>query len=240
MNTQLTATDMDFVVSRISTPLRKLMQNHQVMIAGGFVRAVIAGEKPSDIDVFCQNRDTLDLVAIKLKDEYGPDAKKFHTGNAVTILAPPRIPVQFISRWLFPKLKDLVDSFDFTVCKAGVMWDQAAGAWTSCIDPSFYPDLAAKRLVYTSPERNEDAGGSILRVRKYLARGYNIQAESLAAVIARLVKGASEPGKPPLQLLDEQTISKVLCGLLREVDPLTIIDGVEAAHEDGHEQQDYA
>ena len=37
----------------------------------------------------------------------------------------------------------------------------------------FYPDLAARRLVYTAPVRDEEAGGSLLRVRKFIERKDN-------------------------------------------------------------------
>ena len=48
------------------------------------------------------------------------------------------------------------------------------GEYVGLCNIRFYPDLAARRLVYTSPLRNEDAGGSILRVLKFYQRGYRI------------------------------------------------------------------
>ena len=52
---------------------------------------------------------------------------------------------------------------------------------------TFYQDLAAKRLRYTRPARNEDAGGSLLRVLKYYQKGYRIPLESFAGVLTRLI-----------------------------------------------------
>ena len=86
--------------------------------------------------------------------------------------------------------------------------------WCSACDPRFYADLAAKRLVYRSPERNEDAGGSMLRVLKFYQRGYRIPLDSLGAVIARLIQGVKDP-----ILLNEPKLARTLSGLLREVDP---------------------
>src|SRR3546814_3214275 len=86
--------------------------------------------------------------------------------------------IQFITRWTFPRAADLWASFDFTVCQAAV-WRTPDGHWCStCID-RFYVDLAARRLVYTSPVRDEEASGSMLRVIKYVKRGYSIQVDSL-------------------------------------------------------------
>ena len=66
----------------------------------------------------------------------------------------------------------------------------------------------------------------MLRVRKFLKRGYSIQAGSLAGVIARLVSSLDFRGG-----YDEKDAAKVITGLLREVDPLRIVDGVELVDE---------
>lgn len=67
----------------------------------------------------------------------------------------------------------------------------------------------------------------MLRVLKYVKRGYSIQVTSLGGVIARLTnameKSALAGSDPGL----------VLAGLLREVDPLAVIDGFDV--EDEHE-----
>jgi hypothetical protein len=129
-----------------------------------------------------------------------------------------------------------MESFDFTIAMAGFWWNptgeeetyiensevktRPAGRWDSICDEHFYEDLAAKRLRYTCPQRNEDAGGSMLRVLKFYQRGYRIPLDSLGAVISRLVMGVDQNA-----IVDgaEETIerqwAKVLTGLLREVDP---------------------
>ena len=59
-----------------------------------------------------------------------------------------------------------------------------------------------------------------MRVKKFLARGYNIQPLSLAGVMSRVFKKVDwarlEEGEDP---------TAIICGLLREVDPLTVVDG---------------
>ena len=81
--------------------------------------------------------------------------------------------------------------------------------------------MAAKRLVYLSPVRSEDAGGSILRVLKFYKRGYNIPLDSLAAVIGRLNSGVDHRATHG----DPAQYEKVILGLLREVDPNTPMEG---------------
>jgi len=136
------------------------------------------------------------------------------------------MPVQFITRWLYTDPIQLLGEFDFTVAQA-VVWHRD-GKWHSLVGDDFYADLAARRLVYTSPHRAEDAGGSILRVRKFLTAGYTIQAGSLAGVIARLCQGVDQIRNLGI---DEDYLKRLLTALLREVDPLTVVDGIDLVDE---------
>jgi hypothetical protein len=229
---QLTQNDVHFVVSRLPKDIRELMQNGKIFLGGGFMRATVAGEKPNDIDLFGPSVEMLDNAANKLLANR-PGAHKSTTKNAITVYQSPRLPVQFITRWLYDSAVKVAESFDFTVAQA-VIWysccvEGEKDHWASWVAEGFYQDLAARRLVYTCPARNEDAGGSLLRVRKFLGRGYNIQPPALAAVIARLLS-AVQPTK--VDTRDEKATSTVLEGLLREVDPMTIIDGQPITDED--------
>ena len=227
--------DLAFVVSRIPSDIRELLKRCTgLMLAGGFIRATIAGEKPTDLDLFGRSVEQVKFAAkdLAIRRMGGGGGRLIETRNAITLLKPPRLPVQFILRWTYEKPEEVVASFDFTIAQAAIWWnwiseDRKEGKWHSFASSSFYPDLAARRLVYTSPARNEDAGGSILRVRKFLERGYNIQAPSLAAVVARLMMGV----KFDEWNESEPMLAKVLTGLIREVDPLIVVDGIDLLDE---------
>ncbi|HBA72305.1 MAG TPA: hypothetical protein DCZ63_09000 [Geobacter sp.] len=220
---ELTVQDLSLVVSRLPKDVVKMIKERGLILGGGFIRATIAGEKPSDIDLFGKSKEQLEAAARALADDRF--RAKFHeTKNAFSVFSGVRMPVQFIFRWLFDTPDACMSSFDFTVAQAAVWFEDEH--WHSVCHAQFYSDLAARRLTYTSPIRNEDAGGSLLRVRKFLARGYNIQAQSLAAVTARLFM-AVEWGK----IQTEEDASLILCGLLREVDPLTVVDGIDIVDE---------
>lgn len=212
---RLTDVDRDLVVSRIPKRVRKMLKSSQTYVAGGFIRSTIAGERVSDIDVFGPSKETLETQAGLLAHDI--KGKLHVTANALTVLAHSRTTAQFITRWVFDNPEDLIKSFDFTVCQAVVWWQDKE--WVSRCSTDFYPDLASRRLVYTHPIRNEDAGGSMLRMRKFLKRGYNIRVDSMAGVIARLVNKLRDD-----VMGDEETCSTVIAGLLREVDPLINID----------------
>lgn len=235
---ELLREDLHHVVASMPKDLIALIKKYpSLMIAGGFIRSVIAGERISDIDIFGPSVEVLKQAAQEIA--ISRKGRIHETANAITVLAPPRIPVQFITRWLYTNDQDLIKAFDFTIAQAVILylkprkpddtpaseWFEPPGEWKGFCSDRFYEDLAARRLYYTSPVREKEPGGSLLRVRKFLMKGYTIQAWSLGMVIARLI-GKIEPEK-----LGHADIGQVIVGLLREVDPLRIVDGIEM-HED--------
>lgn len=219
---QLMFDDMHRVLAFLPKDVIKMMRGHPIFLAGGFIRAKVAGEAVSDIDLLAGNADDCKMFGSALAAER--NVTSYRTRNAITIVSPPRVPVQFIHRWTFTDPAMLIQSFDFTIARACMWFDQDAGAWRSLVDPMFYPDLASRRLRYCCPERNEDAGGSLLRVQKFLKRGYDIAPEELGRVIARLIQRVNP--ETALWEQSEAGKAKVLGGLLRQVDPLTLIDGL--------------
>ena len=235
-NENLTQNDLGHVVRRIPKDVRELMSKyHNVLfLGGGFVRACVAGEQPSDIDLFGPSKELLEQIAKELQAKRGgKDQCRLHfTKNAITVITLGRITVQFITRWTFSDPNALTSSFDFTVCQATIYRSgpEKQAPWGSVISPNFYRDLAARRLVYTHPVRDEEAGGSLMRALKYQRRGYVIQIESLAGVVSRLVAAVDQKR---VSLGDEYASTFVLKGLLQEVDPLLSVDGLEVT--DDHE-----
>lgn len=197
----------------------------RLFVAGGFVRSCVANESIRDIDLFCSTKDGAKICAQKINTR-----RKIHeTDNAFTIRAVRGTMVQFIHRWLFDAPAQCLESFDFTIACGAFWYDNG---WQSLCDDRFYPDLASKRLIYRSPRRNEDAGGSLLRVLKFYQRGYRIPLDSLGAVIARLLSGVDQDKVRAVAASDgnsiEQQTARILTGLLREVDP--DIDPTHVAH----------
>lgn len=229
---QLIKNDIRHVVQRVPKDIREALTRNagKLYIGGGFIRAVIAGEEPSDIDMFSDDVGRLEVIANDLANSR-PGSRLHKTKNAITLLTPDRMPVQFITRWTFDNPKDLVNSFDFTVCQAA-LWRtgiQVNSEWATSINDRFYIDLAGRNLVYTNPVREEEAGGSMLRVLKYVKRGYSIQVGSLADVMDRVFKKVQiEIPKMP-----GYSTGGIISDLLREVDPLMIIEGLDII--DDHE-----
>lgn len=230
---QLLPEDLHYIVTRLPRDLVKLMKTKQIFMGGGCIRDLVAKDEVSDYDLFGHDKLYLEEVAAQFAT--AREGRTWKTDNAVTVIAHPRKPVQFITRWLFSDAETLAQSFDFSIAQA-VVW-YAEGGWHSYVSDNFYADLAARRLRYLSPVRNEDAGGSMLRVCKFLRRGYNIAPESLGKVMARLYRGVREEDFG-LWNEGEAGKAKVLTGLLREVDPLTVVDGLEVAEVHEVEKED--
>lgn len=235
--TQLVPIDLHHAVTRLPPIVRGILQfnPNRSFLAGGYIRSRITGEKVSDIDLFSSSKEEAKALAehalCAFQAAHGPPNKHeiWETENAFSIKGSHPF-VQFIHRWTFEDPVSAIDSFDFTIAKAAIWYD--GKAWLSVCHPHYYADLAAKRLLYCSPVREEEAGGSLLRVLKFYQRGYRIPLDSLAAVLARMESGidgtkiqemALHPdlvhryGRFPSR---EETVQQIMLGLLREVDPL--------------------
>lgn len=222
---KLDSQDLRWALTRLPRDLEKVMREtawqDRIFVGGGYIRAIVAGEKISDVDVFVKSKEDALALATLLND--GRGTKLYETENAYTVKG--KIAIQIIHRWVFEKPEDVSNSFDFTVCCGVMYYDSTNGRYDSYCDERFYIDLAAKRLVYREPIRNEDAGGSMLRVLKYYQKGYRIPLNSLGAVIARLL-GAVDKDK--VNLTDSKAVAKVITALLVEVDPA--VDPEHLAH----------
>jgi hypothetical protein len=206
--------DVNWCVRGLPKDLRTLAEKHgkELVIAGGYIRSKITNETVNDIDVFAGSPEKAESLAKELvMDKNGRFLKK--TKNAITVFGINPI-VQFVHRWTFDEPRAVVESFDFTIARAAIWFENKL--WQGICCEQFYPDLAARRLVYCSPVRNEDAGGSMLRVLKFYQRGYRIPLDSLGAVLARLVRGVNFKES---KANSEEGLAEVLTGLLIEVDP---------------------
>ena len=206
--------DVEWCVRRLHPEIRELLEGNPktAAVAGGFIRACIAGEEICDTDIFTDSKEKAKLLAHRLSDgvlRFG--RKLIETENAYTVT---KINAQFIHRWTYDDPRKICASFDFSVCAAAIWYDADKNRWDSDCHERFYRDLAAKRLVYLKPIRDEAPGGSLLRVLKYYQRGYRITIPALASVLTRFDAGIEKErgryqGDP----------EGIILGLLREVDP---------------------
>jgi hypothetical protein len=231
--------DLFLVRSRLPKAVVKLLKERPVFLAGGFIRDTITGDKPHDIDLFAPSKDAAEAAALWVRNETfasDPSAGKvFRSDNAFTVRTPTH-QIQLIHRWTFDDPAKCIESFDYTVAQAAMWWwtDPAVPPdlevpikyeWRGICSTTFYEDLAARRLVYTMPKREEEPGGSMLRLIKFYQRGYRAPLTAIGQVMARCCLGVRD-----LQgAIEEDQLGRVLRGLLRDVDPA--IDPDHIMHE---------
>jgi len=225
--------DVVWCLTRMPQGLVKMMKEakDRLVLSGGFIRACIANEKISDIDLFVKSKDDGEMYARRWADNTSRfKGRVLSTCNAFTVLGRGKPVLQIIHRWTYEKPELILPSFDFTIARAAIWYD--GDKWRGICDPRFYQDLAAKRLTYCSPIRIEEAGGSLLRVLKFYQRGYRIPLHDLAAVVARITSAVDfdkmDPENECRDMSEEERWAFVMSGLLREVDPQT--DPTEAAY----------
>ena len=180
---------VDKVVAALPAPVKRMLRMSGLFLAGGFIRSVVEGEKPKDVDIWVRSPEEAQRWARILGVALHRGA--FSTTNAITISFPDTA-IQFITRWTFQTPGEVIQTFDFTIAQAVVWFDKVEGKWKGLCAETFLEDVREKRLVYKSPVREEDAAGSLLRVNKFLRRGYSISDEDMGKVTARVVKKVIE------------------------------------------------
>lgn len=221
---KLDRNDLRWAERRLPRKIKEVLSQPEwggrVYIAGGFIRSIVSNEQVNDIDLFVGTvEEAENLANVLSKRSDGNTSRVWRSDNAFTVRGIG-LPVQIIHRWLFSTPESVADSFDFTVCCAAMFLNPATQDWDSFCDDRFYIDLAAKRLVYRHPKRNEDAGGSFLRLLKFYQRGYRAPLDSMAGIISRLLGGIKPDDHGDMRLHDEAWITRVVTSMLVEVDPM--------------------
>jgi hypothetical protein len=172
-------------------------------LAGGFIRAIVADEKPADVDLFVSSaEDAEKLVKFfqGLPEVLVPQSGNFtlnaylggnekrrievsRSPNAITIRGLAKC-VQIITRWKYKEASDIVRDFDFTLSGAALWWREG-GPWETLCLPTFEDDVINRRLVYTQPQREEERAGSLIRLFKFYKKGYTPSLDTVAKVCAR-------------------------------------------------------
>jgi hypothetical protein len=141
-------------------------------VAGGSVRNIVQGEAPRDYDIFCFEEDNFFKISDAIQaigyeryflNEMVSRHKNKETGIKIDVVRPRhdnRI------RTVGP-IRDVIQHFDFTVCRAAILDDQ-----TLIVDEHFDRDIELKALRI----RNVVCPlTSVRRIAKYATYGYKIE-----------------------------------------------------------------
>jgi hypothetical protein len=159
---QLDADTLVQTVVRYCPPLEGL--DADAFVAGGFLRDVIAGTAPRDLDLYVRTRESLTDLESELRranwtlDRIGMLSTSWRDdrGHSVQLInAEGQQPAECIRR------------FDLTICCAAV--DLRTHETHSCV--TFLEDVKQKRLAINKPAFPVD---TLRRVARFVGEGYSI------------------------------------------------------------------
>lgn len=174
-----------------------ILKETGAVIAGGFVRYLIAGgHMPSDIDIFTFNDEQVTEVCKLLTNqgfsrknntEFAVSFQKLlpveEVGECLYTQSHKKVPgiIQVVKPFKLAKTpRELVDQFDFLICKCWLNGD-----WNVFVHPEFKYFEDRKML------KTEDNGvplHTIQRMFKYYKYGYNVPIEDLVAIMDNFAK----------------------------------------------------
>lgn len=160
-----------------------MWKDRRVCVAGGFARAIIAGETPKDIDMWTP--EDVDIVDTYIKPQVGDEWPAYADKNSWTVRKDEPVPVSFVECFRPATLEDCLRRFDFTVCQAGVCVRN--DEWYGVVGKQFYADLAARRLVIRK-EGMDSPMGTLERVVRYAGRGYRLDGRERLALAVEISK----------------------------------------------------
>jgi len=157
------------VMSFVPGGLQEVMKDYHLILAGGFIRDIIAGKTPNDIDLWCMDSDRCSMAAMLYVAKIGGD---IGWGDfAGTVTQEGSFPVAFIYARPYATPEALIDSFDYSVCRAAIWWN--GFFWESMVDVGFKRDIETRRLSYRDGRREEvDPDLVVQRLSKLIRKGY--------------------------------------------------------------------
>jgi len=149
--------------------LVEVLKENGAMIVGGAIRSVFTGDKINDYDIFFKSEEDLQTVyhyLSGLKKEYKDMSM---TSNAYSFFRKKnKTRIQLIRVFIFKDVNDIFGKFDFTVCMGA--YDVSHSEFI--FGERFFRDNSSKRLVINL--ETEYPLNTMLRIRKYLKKGYRI------------------------------------------------------------------
>lgn len=182
--------------------------DENVFLAGGAIRSFFEKKAPRDYDIYFGDVGTLNeirnnLTAASFKKILLKNTNDSDIYRLTAVLRDGRVAdhtFNLVTRNFFDTPQEVLDTFDFRVCMAGLSKEAFV------YHPEFFTDLAAKTLVVNNID---DPLATMWRMQKYTRKGYTIPMEEAWRVAEaihnlpslpkiELKKGKVEPDAVPL------------------------------------------
>lgn len=148
------------------------------IVAGGFIRAYYAGERPSDLDLYFRNEKDLNTVLAELQAKSW--AVRFESDRAITLLKDNKM-VQLI-KFVYAEPAVIIENFDFTICCAALTMNKDGNGdliGDVFLHDDYFEHLAGKLLIF---QGSQFPLSSLKRSIKFIRRGYSICDENIIAL----------------------------------------------------------
>lgn len=178
--------DIKRVVYMLPEEIISMMKRHpgKVIVAGGFIRALVAGEDIRDLDIFITSEKEAKSWANEVDLDYEVKDKHLSTGPNEEFT----YEIQTVWRYEFKHPYEIPEQFDYTVVKAAIWFDEGSKSklpnFIGICHERFYRDIARKALVFCC-ERDTERVTSIPRLLRYTQYGYSMDTKSMAEVILK-------------------------------------------------------
>lgn len=192
-----------------------------IIVAGGFIRAYFAGEKPSDLDLYF--KDNTDLLKTKSELETFGWVEVFKTDRAVTVKKNENL-IQLIS-YLYGEPEEIINLFDFTICCASMTITrheiQDVGEDDTRIElhghlilhDDFFENLSGRTLEFIGTPLPLS---SLQRAFKFVKRGYSICDENIVKIAESIFR--------QVDFDDEGKLTEHLAGIDQNGKGIRVID----------------
>lgn len=166
------------VLEALPDPVVTVLEENNIILAGGFIRAIVAKEAPRDIDLFVmeeseEERKRVARAVAKSLWDHSPLKSVY----AFTVEPQGMPPIQLVHYWPVASPEALMNRFDFTVCKAAMWFEGSFPMPVGACDIMFYDDAKMKVIRYADPIREPgelNVADSIRRAFRFRDRGYSL------------------------------------------------------------------
>jgi len=160
--------DMQKCLNRLPTEVYELLKRYpnELILAGGFIRSTLADERIRDIDLFISKNRKAQIISKTFKEIV------LTTENSYSIKLQKVPQIQICFCWKFTSPKELLNSFDFSICKAAIYHN--GNEFLSICSSFFYPDINNKILRPLAKQKVDvkTFQKSIVRSAKFFELGY--------------------------------------------------------------------
>lgn len=176
-----TAAVVSFIPADVDKAMRAFGTN--LVLAGGFVRDVLADERPQDIDLFASSltfaRQARDLIGGKWFEVGARCDERGGFG---------KLKVQVISTRVGQAVEELIDGFDFVCCQGAVYFNTAEQRYEGMMHEDMIDDAKRKKLELTENPKTSPPEHSLRRAFDFARRGYTIEPYHLAKLVQRVAR----------------------------------------------------